>query len=77
LRRTHEKVVGIGVGSTNLEELHQVVELAVDITTDGDGAFLAGNQLKYLAHWRIVNIPLAARSTPPVELLVPKLKVSV
>jgi hypothetical protein len=53
------------------------MELAVDITTDGDGAFLAGDQLKHLAHWRIINIPLAARSTPPVELLVPRLKVSV
>jgi hypothetical protein len=45
---THEKVVGIGVGSTNLEELHQVVELAVDITTDGDGAF----------HWLHVRLLL-------------------
>lgn len=39
--RTHEEVVGVGVGTTNLEQLHQVVELAVDITADGDGAFLA------------------------------------
>lgn len=51
--RTHEEVVGIGVGATNLEELHQVVELAVDITTDGDGAFLARrDQLEHLARRR-------------------------
>lgn len=49
----------------------------MDITTDGDGAFLVGDQLKHLALWRIINIPLAARSTLPVELLVPRLKVSV
>lgn len=36
---SHEEVVGVWVGSTDLEQLHQVVELAVDITTDGDGTF--------------------------------------
>jgi hypothetical protein len=38
--RTHEQVVGVGVRATNLEQLHQVVELSVDVTTDCDGAFL-------------------------------------
>lgn len=38
--RTHEEVVGVGVGAANLEELHKIVELAMNITTDGDGAFL-------------------------------------
>lgn len=38
--RTHEKVVGIGIGAADLEELHQVMELPVDITADGYGAFL-------------------------------------
>lgn len=37
---THEQVVGVWVGTTNLEELHQVVELAVNITTHRNGAFL-------------------------------------
>jgi hypothetical protein len=36
---THEKIVGVGVGATNLEKLHEVVELAVDVAADGDGAF--------------------------------------
>ena len=31
---THEQVVGVGRLSTNLEQLTQVVELAVDVTTD-------------------------------------------
>lgn len=38
---THEQVVGVGVRAANLEQLHQVMELAVDVTTHGDGAFLA------------------------------------
>ena len=40
--RTHEEVVGIWVGAADLEELHQVVELAMDISAHGDGAFLQG-----------------------------------
>lgn len=37
---THEQVIGIGIRTTNAEQLHQVVELTMDITTDRDGAFL-------------------------------------
>lgn len=37
---THEQVVGVWIRTTNFEELHQVVELTVDITTHSDGAFL-------------------------------------
>lgn len=37
---THEEIVRIGIGATNAEELHQIVKLPVDITTDRDGAFL-------------------------------------
>jgi hypothetical protein len=29
---THEKVVGVGDVATNAEELHEIMELAVDIT---------------------------------------------
>ena len=35
----HEEVVGVRVGPADLEELHQVVELAVDVAAHGDGAF--------------------------------------
>lgn len=38
--RTHEQVVGVGVGTADLEQLHQVVELAVYITAHCNGAFL-------------------------------------
>lgn len=70
--RTHEEVVGVGVGTTNLEQLHQVVELAVDITADGDGAFLASEvRPSTLLTGRIINIPLAAHLTPLARLLVP------
>lgn len=37
---THEEVVGVWVRTTNLEQLHQVMELAVDITAHGHWAFL-------------------------------------
>jgi len=32
---THEEVVSLGRMATNLEELAQVMELSMDITTDG------------------------------------------
>lgn len=38
--RTHEQVVGVGVGTANLEQLHQVVKLAVYVTAHRNGAFL-------------------------------------
>lgn len=37
---THEKIVGVRVGPANLEEFHQVVKLAVDVSAHGDRAFL-------------------------------------
>lgn len=39
-RHTHEQIVGVRVRPANLEELHQVMELPVDVAADGDGAFL-------------------------------------
>ena len=39
-RRTHKEIVGIWVGTTNAEELHEIVKLAVDVAADGDRAFL-------------------------------------
>ena len=38
--RTHEKIVRVGIGPSDLKELHEVVELAVDITADSNWAFL-------------------------------------
>lgn len=35
----HEEVIGVWIGASDLEQLHQVVELAVDVATDCDGTF--------------------------------------
>ena len=35
---THKKIVGVRWAATNLEQLHQVVELAMNISTDSDWA---------------------------------------
>ena len=35
---THEKIVSVGRLTSNLEQFSQVVELAVNITADGDGS---------------------------------------
>lgn len=42
VRRTHKEVVGVGIGTPNLEELHQVMELPVDVSADSNGTFLVG-----------------------------------
>lgn len=42
--RTHEEIVGVGNIAANAEELHQVVELAMNITTylfSGNGALIS------------------------------------
>ena len=39
-RLTHEEVIGIWIGTTDTEQLHQVVELAMDVATYRDWAFL-------------------------------------
>ena len=43
LALTHEKVVSIRIWASNLEELHEIVELAVDVATYCDRAFLLQN----------------------------------
>lgn len=43
---THEEVVGVGVRAADLEQLHQVVELAVDVATNRHRAFLEGGVSK-------------------------------
>ena len=37
---THEEIIGVGVWAADFEQLHQVVELAVNVTANRDGAFL-------------------------------------
>jgi hypothetical protein len=67
--RTHEEVVCVRVGSANLEELHQVVELAVYVAADCDGAFLCHcERVHGAAGEGTGDIPLIARSTPPAKL---------
>lgn len=74
-RRTHEEVVGVGVGASDLEELHQVVELAVDVSADGDRTFLYSSSVSSSA-WlsgdtRRKNIRQAGRWTRPGGPLLP------
>ena len=45
---THEEVVGVGRLATDLKEFAQVVELAVDVTADGD-------RRTHLLHVRLVD----------------------
>ena len=40
LALTHEKVVGIRIRASDLEKLHEVVELAVNVAAYCDWAFL-------------------------------------
>lgn len=40
-RLTHKKIVGVRIRPSNLEQLHQVVKLAVDIATHRHRAFLS------------------------------------
>ena len=44
----HEKVVGVGRLSTNLEELAKIVELTVDVTANS-------HRCAYLLHVRLVD----------------------
>jgi hypothetical protein len=74
-RRTHEEVVGVGVGASDLEELHQIVELAVDISADGDGAFLCSSSVSSIA-WPssgrgVMDIRQAGHWTRPGGPLLP------
>jgi hypothetical protein len=43
-QRTHKEVVGIRVRSTNAEQLHQIMELSVNVAADCDRAFLCHRQ---------------------------------
>jgi hypothetical protein len=37
---THEEVVCVWIWTADAKELHQIVKLAMDVTTDSHGAFL-------------------------------------
>lgn len=62
---THKEVVGIRVGTSDPEQLHQVVELAVDVTTHCYGASLANSVSNSVVAYAITTryIPLVGRST--------------
>ena len=63
-QRTHEEIVCVRVGAADLEQLHQIVELAMYITADCDGAFLyQGERISdSQGRW---YVPLAVRWTRP------------
>jgi hypothetical protein len=52
---THEKVVRIRVWSTNAEELHEVMELPMNITADRDWAFLSSINIVFFFRSLIVT----------------------
>lgn len=78
MAHTHEEIVGVGVGTANLEQLHQVVELAVNITTDSNWAFL-GRRISSRPCFvgARINIPLAGHLTLPAKLLAPRHDISI
>ena len=43
---THEEVIGIGIGTSDAEEFHEIVKLAVDITAHGHGTFLEWSAIR-------------------------------
>lgn len=61
----HEEVVGIRVRASDPEQLHQVVELTVDVTTHRYGAPLANSVNNVVVTYGITTryIPLAGHST--------------
>jgi len=67
-QHTHEKIICIWIGPANLEELHQVMKLTMNITADGDWAFLdvlGGRKLEKAGD----DIPLAVHLTLLVRSL--------
>ena len=62
--RTHEEIVGVRIGAANLEQLHEIVKLAMYIATNSDGAFLGhvseGQQVQKggTYHWLHVRLLL-------------------
>lgn len=61
--QTHKEVVGVGIWATNLEQLHQVMELAVDVAADCDGAFLCRVSRTIRQHVTLLHLPRAERWT--------------
>lgn len=71
-RRTHEEVVGVGIGAANFEELHKIVELAVDVAAHGNGAFLMGISRVQRVVGVDLDVLLAGHWIPLVGLLAPE-----
>ena len=71
---THEQIIGIWIWSSYSKQLHQVMELTMDITTNSNRTFLkhiimSDNQST--ASPQSQNLPLPEHSTRPVISLVP------
>ena len=73
---THEKVVGIRIWASNLEELHEVVKLAVNVAAYCDWAFLLQDfsMKDTSANGGVFFgfVPLVVHWTRPVVLLGPR-----
>ncbi len=68
---THEEVICVGVWAANSKEFHQIVELAMNITTHRHWAFLQTKINLLLPSVRLQSLPLAARWILLVILLEP------
>lgn len=68
-RLTHEQIVRVWVGAADAEELHQIMELAMNITTDCDWAFLQRSGTAAMLVF--LNLPLVVHSTLLAALLSP------
>ncbi len=76
LALTHEKVVGIRIWASDLEELHEIVKLAVNVAAYCDWTFLLQNlsMNDSVGNGRVLcdSVPLAVRWTRPAALLGPR-----
>ena len=80
LELTHEKIIGIWIRSSDSEQLHEIVELSVDISADRDGtslgerawsASLVSRGSLRRRPFRLRILPPAVRWIPPVGPLEP------
>lgn len=57
---THEQIVRVWVGTANLEEFHQVMELTMNIPTDRHRTFLTTTSETDQHKEQFRNVPLVA-----------------
>ncbi len=69
---THEEVICVWIWASNSKEFHQVVELAMNVTTNSHRAFLQIRINLLLASLPPPSLPLAAHWILPVKLLEPE-----